>query len=105
LISWKSLRLSSQIRALSNICAEADNLAVAGGQPVAYFNETACKNKVKSESAYATMKSEIGKMKLPSQDEFLEAGGMRMAGVVAGLIVCAFVYVIRESLAHPEEEM
>lgn len=30
---------------------------------------------------------------------------MTMAGVVAGLLVCAFVYVIRESLVRPEEEM
>jgi hypothetical protein len=28
-----------------------------------------------------------------------------MAGIVAGLLVCAFVFVIRESLVHSEEEM
>jgi hypothetical protein len=37
--------------------------------------------------------------------KFIEAGVMRMAGIVAGLLVCAFVYVIRESLFSPEEEM
>lgn len=30
---------------------------------------------------------------------------MTMAGIVAGLLVCAFIYVIRESLHSPEEEM
>jgi hypothetical protein len=37
--------------------------------------------------------------------KFIEARVMRMAGIVAGLLVCAFVYVIRESLFSPEEEM
>ncbi|QJD81718.1 hypothetical protein [Cohnella herbarum] len=36
--------------------------------------------------------------------KFIDAEVMRMAGIVAGLIVCAFVYVIRESLVSPEEE-
>ncbi len=30
---------------------------------------------------------------------------MSMAGIVAGLLMCAFVYVIRESLVVPEEEL
>lgn len=30
---------------------------------------------------------------------------MNMAGIVAGLLMCAFVYVIRESLSGPEEEI
>jgi len=30
---------------------------------------------------------------------------MNMAGIVAGLLMCAFVYVIRESLVSPEEEI
>jgi hypothetical protein len=49
-------------------------------------------------------------MELENRDEckipkFIEAGVMIMAGVIAGLIVCAFVYVIRESLIRPEEEL
>ncbi|MFC5702875.1 hypothetical protein ACFPVX_16430 [Cohnella faecalis] len=36
---------------------------------------------------------------------FSKVGVMIMAGIVAGLLVCAFVYVIRESLGSPEEEM
>lgn len=36
--------------------------------------------------------------------KFIDAEVMRVAGIVAGLIVCAFVYVIRESLVSPEEE-
>lgn len=42
---------------------------------------------------------------LTMDDKIIEAGVMRMAGIVAGLLVCAFVYVIRESLLSPEEEM
>ncbi|WP_256759767.1 hypothetical protein [Cohnella sp. WQ 127256] len=48
---------------------------------------------------------ELGNRKLTAQVKFIGAGVMRMAGIVAGLIVCAFVYVIRESLVQPEEEM
>jgi hypothetical protein len=48
---------------------------------------------------------ELGKRQLAMNDKFIEAGVMRMAGIVAGLLVCAFVYVIRESLLSPEEKM
>jgi hypothetical protein len=30
---------------------------------------------------------------------------MGVTGIVAGLLVCAFVYVIREALVTPEEEI
>jgi hypothetical protein len=48
---------------------------------------------------------ELGKQQLAMNDKFIEAGVVRMAGIVAGLLVCAFVYVIRESLLSPEEKM
>jgi hypothetical protein len=48
------------------------------------------------------LENHIGSLK---EVKFIEAGVMRMAGIVAGLLVCAFVYVIRESLFSPEEEM
>ncbi|MCD9023910.1 hypothetical protein [Cohnella silvisoli] len=48
---------------------------------------------------------ELGKQELSTEVKFIEAGVMSMAGIVAGLLVCIFVYVIRESLLSPEEEM
>jgi hypothetical protein len=67
------------------------------------FHEIGYKNIVIYTIGYDTM--ELRKRQLTMNDKFIEAGVMRMAGIVAGLLVCAFVYVIRESLLSPEEEM
>ena len=58
---------------------------------------------MKKNSDYATV--ELGNKDEVRTFKFTEGGVMNMAGIVAGLLVCAFVYVIRESLVSPEEEM
>jgi len=73
------------------------------GERGAFSSVTVFKNIVKIDLPYDTIDPES--RKTPKSDTNMDAGGMKMAGIIAGLIVCAFVYVIRESLAQPEEEI